>query len=178
MEVKGYKTSTKNLSATRTYPSLSDADLDLIPKTTTDGGKTLTLADVQWASDGTYYTATAKYTGTSSSRHATGYTVSATYTGEVAKTECSVVTYTAIFGSEELPPAEQDAEESVQPEIPTPDPSTDADTDNGTETDTVPVETFISTNVLSILGCVGGVSALAAALLWSVQKFKERRIQK
>ena len=99
VEVKGYKTSSRSLSATRTYPSLSDADLALIPTTITDGGKTLTLADVQWSSDGTYYTATAKYTGSSSSRHATGYTVSASYTGEVAKTNCEVVTYTAIFGS-------------------------------------------------------------------------------
>ena len=79
VEVKGYKTSSRSLSATRTYPSLSDADLSLIPTTITDGGKTLTLADVQWASDGTYYTATAKYTGSSSSRHATGYTVTASY---------------------------------------------------------------------------------------------------
>ena len=103
VEVKGYQTSSRSLSATRTYPSLSDADLALIPTTITDGGKTLTLADVQWASDGTYYTATAKYTGSSSSRHATGYTVSASYTGEVAKTNCEVVTYTAIFGSTAIP---------------------------------------------------------------------------
>ena len=47
----------------------------------------------------TRYTATASYTGTSSSRYATGYTVTADYTGEVAKPDCDVVTYTAIFGS-------------------------------------------------------------------------------
>ncbi|MDE6589711.1 MAG: hypothetical protein K2K53_05070 [Oscillospiraceae bacterium] len=186
VEVKGYKTSTKNLSATRTYPSLSEADLDLIPKTTTDGGKTLTLADVQWASDGTYYTATAKYTGTSSSRYATGYTVSAAYTGEVAKTECSVVIYTAIFGSEELPPAEQDVEESCPPEIPvpdtTPDPSIDAspstDPDAGAGKTAAPAELPIGTNVLSVLGCAGGVVSLVSAALWSVQKFMERGAQK
>ncbi len=71
VEVKGYKTSSRSLSATRTYPSLSDADLALIPTTITDGGKTLTLADVQWSSDGTYYTATAKYTGSSDTPPAT-----------------------------------------------------------------------------------------------------------
>ena len=49
VEAKGYKTSTKSLSATRTYPNLSDADLSLIPKTTTDNGKTLTLGAVEWA---------------------------------------------------------------------------------------------------------------------------------
>ena len=108
----GYKTSTKSLSATRTYPSLSDADVSLIPKTITDSGNTLTLADVQWSSseglDGeggivTHYTATATYTGSVSSRYATGYTVTANYTGEVAKTDCSVMIYTAVFGSVEAP---------------------------------------------------------------------------
>ena len=104
----GYATKTRNLSATRTYPNLSDADLALIPKSIEDNGKELTLADVQWDSteqtDGvggiiTRYTATASYTGTRSSRYATGYTVTADYTGEVAKPDCDVVTYTAIFGS-------------------------------------------------------------------------------
>ena len=49
VEVKGYKTSTRNLSASRTYPNLSDADLSLVPKTVTEGGRTLTLADVKWS---------------------------------------------------------------------------------------------------------------------------------
>ena len=120
----GYKTSTKTLSATRTYPDLSDADVSLIPKSITDNGKTLTLADVQWASlegiDGeggvvTHYTATASYTGSTSSRYATGYTITADYTGEVSKTECSVVTYTAIFGSTEIPVELDATEESATP---------------------------------------------------------------
>ena len=108
----GYATKTNNLSATRSYPNLSDADVSLVPKSIEDKGKTLTLADVQWSeaqySDGaggtvTRYTATASYTGTSTSRYATGYTVTANYTGEVAKTGCDMVTYTAIFGSTEAP---------------------------------------------------------------------------
>ena len=107
VEAKGYKTSTKSLSATRTYPNLSDADLSLVPKTTTDNGKTLTLGAVEWSGgENGYYTATATYTGTSSTRNATGYTVTASYTGQVAKTGCEVVTYTAIFGSEVLPKEE------------------------------------------------------------------------
>lgn len=163
VEVKGYKTSTRNLSATRTYPSLSDADLSLIPTTITDNGKSLTLADVQWANDGTYYTATAKYTGTSSSRYATGYTVSAEYKGEVAKTECSVVTYTAVFGSEELAPDEPEL-------MPMPEPSEDVElsSDSGSS----------SMDWLPLLGCAGGGAVLAAAALWSVQKFKGRSAQK
>ena len=99
----GYATRTKDLSATRTYPNLSE-------------GKSLTLADVQWAetseagADGavTRYTATAKYTGTTSSTYATGYTVTADYTGQVSKTNCSVLTYTAIFGSMEIPAEQTD----------------------------------------------------------------------
>ena len=92
--------------------SSPEADLSLIPKSIEDKGRTLTLADVQW-SDSTQtdgegnpiirYTASAKYTGTTSSKYATGYTVSANYTGEVAKTGCNVVTYTATFGSMEAP---------------------------------------------------------------------------
>lgn len=110
--VDGYATKTQGLSASRSYPNLSEADVSLIPKSIEDNGKTLTLVDVQWDSteqtDGvggivTHYTATASYTGTSSSRYATGYTVTADYSGEVAKPNCDVVTYTAIFGSTEAP---------------------------------------------------------------------------
>ena len=169
VEAKGYKTSTKSLSATRTYPNLSDADLSLIPKTTTDNGKTLTLGAVEWSGgENGYYTATATYTGTSSTRYATGYTVKATYTGQVAKTGCDVVTYTAIFGSEELPKEEKTDESSdpsdqvgkIEPETPDADPA--------------PTETG-GIGWLSLLGCAGGVAALAAAVLWTIQKMKERR---
>ena len=169
VEAKGYKTSTKSLSATRTYPNLSDADLSLVPKTTTDNGKTLTLGAVEWSGgENGYYTATATYTGTSTTRYATGYTVTASYTGQVAKTGCEVVTYTAIFGSEELPKEEKPDESSdpsdqagkTEPETPDADPA--------------PAETG-GTHWLSLLGCAGGVAALAAAALWTIQKMKERR---
>ena len=104
--VDGYATKTQALSASRNYPNLSEADVSLIPKSIEENGKTLTLADAQWDSteqiDGvggiiTRYTATASYTGTSSSRYATGYTVTADYTGEVAKPDCDVVTYTCLL---------------------------------------------------------------------------------
>ena len=86
LSADGYATKTQALSASRSYPNLSEADVSLIPKSIEENGKTLTLADVQWDSteqtDGvggiiTRYTATASYTGTSSSRYATGYTVTA-----------------------------------------------------------------------------------------------------
>lgn len=106
----GYATKTGTVSASRTYSNLSDADLSLVPKTISDNGRNLTLADVQWSNstDGetTRYTATARYTGTTSSKYATGYTVTANYSGEVSKTGCDVVVYTAIFGSVEAPKEE------------------------------------------------------------------------
>lgn len=108
VNVKGYSTKTKNLS---------DADLSLVPKTVSDGGKNLMLANVNWSSSNqtegedivTRYTATATYTGTSTSKSATGYKVTANYTGELSKTDCKVVTYTAIFGGEKLTPVQEEA---------------------------------------------------------------------
>ena len=97
VEVKGYQTSSRSLSATRTYPSLSDADSSLIPTTITDGGRTLTLADVQWLEAGEFYNATASYTGTATSSYATGYTITAQYAGEVVKTISGEMIYTAVF---------------------------------------------------------------------------------
>ena len=48
--VDGYATKTQGLSASRSYPNLSEADVSLIPKSIEDNGKTLTLVDVQWDS--------------------------------------------------------------------------------------------------------------------------------
>ena len=48
VEAAGYGSSSRTVTATRTYPNLSDADSSLLPKTITDSGRTLTLADVQW----------------------------------------------------------------------------------------------------------------------------------
>lgn len=109
VEAAGYKTSSRTVSATRTYPNLSDADVSLIPKSVEEGGRTLTLADVEWQSaaadnvDGydlaLRYNAVATYTGTATSKYATGYTVTADYKGEVTKTSCDTIVYTAVFSS-------------------------------------------------------------------------------
>lgn len=117
VEASGYSSSSRTVSASRTYPNLSDADLSLVPKTTQEGGRTLSLADVQWQEAGGYYTATASYTGTASTKYATGYTVTATYTGEVSRTTNSAATYVATFsgvptGTTILPRAE--GEEPVE----------------------------------------------------------------
>ena len=97
VEAAGYSTSTRAVTAARTYPNLSDADVSLIPKSIEDGGRTLELANVQWQEAGEFYTANATYTGTASSKYATGYTVTAEYSGEVSKTTNDTVTYAAVF---------------------------------------------------------------------------------
>ena len=99
VEAAGYSTSTRALTAARTYPNLSDADVSLIPKSIEDGGRTLELANIQWQEAGEFYTATATYTGTASSKYATGYTVTAEYSGEVSKTTNDTVTYAAVFSA-------------------------------------------------------------------------------
>lgn len=100
VEAAGYKNSSWTVSATRTYPNLSDADASLLPKTITDSGRTLTLANVDWQEAGDFYNAVVQYTGTASGRSVTGYTVAVEYSGEIAKTSSDTVIYTAIFSSE------------------------------------------------------------------------------
>ena len=117
VEAAGYGSRSYDVSATRTYPNLSDADTSLIPKTVEENGNTLQLADIAWqtaAADqmtgqdlAMRYTAVATYTGKASSRYATGYVVTANYTGDVSKTTSDVIVYTAVFSGtkeEEKPP--------------------------------------------------------------------------
>ena len=99
VEAAGYQTSSRTVTATRSYPNLSDADTSLIPKTTQEGGRTLSLADVQWQEAGGFYNATATYTRNATGKYATGYTATVEYKGEVSKTSGDTVIYTAIFAS-------------------------------------------------------------------------------
>lgn len=128
-EVAGYGSSSKKISVTRSYPNLASADLQNIPKTSSENGSTLTLADVEWQSDNTAnvdgfaltdrYTAIATYTGTKSSSYVTGYNITATYSGVLMKTHAPVTRYTAIFLGKEIPPAAEDeAAEPVDAPIP------------------------------------------------------------
>ena len=118
----------------------------------------------------TRYTATASYTGTSTSRYATGYTVNANYTGEVSKANCSVVTYTVIFGSEKA------EEESQVPD------SAGNDTDQAGNADPGAADTLDTTKDpvdLSSLKrpLIIGAAALAlcAGGVFAFKKIKERR---
>ena len=165
----GYATRTQALSASRSYPNLSEADVSLIPKSIEEDGKTLTLADVQWSSteqsDGaggtvTRYTAAASYTGTSSYQYATGYTVTADYSGQVAKPDCDMVTYTAIFGSTEAP------EGSMAPDA-------GGETIEGDSEGTGIADIFAAVKIPLLVG--GAAVLLAAGGLLAFKKIKERR---
>ena len=118
VEAAGYKNNSWTVSASRTYPNLSDADASLIPKTITDSGRTLTLANVDWQEAGEFYNAVASYTGTASGRSVTGYTVSVEYSGEVTKTSRDTVIYTAVFSAENTSHGEThlDPEPTATPE--------------------------------------------------------------
>lgn len=96
-EAADYASSTRTVTATRTYPNLSDADVSLIPKTIEDNGRTLTLDGVQWQEAGGFFHATAAYSGKVTSRYVKGYTISAHYFGEVSKVISDELAYTAVF---------------------------------------------------------------------------------
>lgn len=110
VEAKGYKTSSKTVQASRTYPNLLNADLAYIPKNITENGTELELADVNWQRDMTYnpddyaigerYFAEAVYQGTKKYSYVTGYVVTAEYTGEVAKETAQKDIYTLTFVGE------------------------------------------------------------------------------
>lgn len=121
VEAKGYKTSTRTVTATRSYPNLSDADAALIPHTIQDNGRSLELADVQWEEAGGFYSATATYSGTASSKYATGYIATVEYKGEVTRTSCDTVLYTATFaahGETEIQADPQPTQAPVEPNDP------------------------------------------------------------
>ena len=121
VEPAGYKNNSWTVSATRTYPNLSDMDLEFIPKTTTEDGRTLQFAGVQWQTDNTEnvdddpigdrFTAIVTYTGTASSKNVTGYTVTAQYSGEVEKIALDKVQYVAIFHGTPLTPVAEEVSE-------------------------------------------------------------------
>jgi len=122
VEPAGYKNNSWTVSATRTYPNLSSMDLEYIPKTTTENGRTLNFSTVDWQTDntenvdddtiGNRFSAVVTYTGTASRRNVTGYTVTAQYSGEVKKVSLDKVQYVAGFHGTPIAPQEV-AKESV-----------------------------------------------------------------
>ena len=116
VEPSGYGSSTKQLSVKRSYPNLAEQDTQYIPKSLEDGGRTLTLSDIQWQTDNTAnmdgyavadrYTAVVTYTGSATSSYVKGYTVTADYTGTVSRIALNRVRYVAIFEGVPIQPAE------------------------------------------------------------------------
>ena len=110
VEAKGYKSGSKTIQASRTYPNMLNADLVYIPKSITENGTELELADVNWQQDLTYnpddyaigerYLAEALYQGTKKYSYVTGYVVTAEYKGEVAKEAAQKDIYTLTFVGE------------------------------------------------------------------------------
>ena len=113
-EVTGYGSSSKTVRATRTYPNLSSADATHLPKTISDGGRTMTLQNVEWQTDNTYnaddyeigdrFTAICTYSGSQTSSYVKGYTTTAEYTGEVHRLGTTAIRYTVIFTGAPIPP--------------------------------------------------------------------------
>ena len=118
IEVAGYGSSTKEVSATRSYPGLANQDTQYIPKTVEDNGHTLTLQTINWQSEGDgHFTAVATYSGSVSSSYVKGYTVTADYVGTVSRIALNKVRYVAIFEGTPLKPVEP--EPVIEPEVPT-----------------------------------------------------------
>ena len=173
VEVSGYGSSTKTVSATRTYPNLAGQDTSYIPKEITDNGRTLALADINWQIDNTAnedgyavadrYTAIATYTGSATSSYVKGYTVTADYSGTVSRIALNKVRYVAIFEGTPLNPVEPEPTPAPEPE-PTPEPSPEM------QEPAAPIQ-FHWAYVLAPLGAV----ALAGAGVGAALFIKKRR---
>ena len=107
VDVSGYGSSTRAVNVTRAYPNLAGQDTSYIPKTIQDGGRTLTLQDINWQTDNTAsldgydvgdrFTAVATYSGSATSSYVKGYTVTANYAGTVSRIALNKTRYVAIF---------------------------------------------------------------------------------
>lgn len=91
VEPETYSSSKRTVTLTRTFPSMAEMDVALLPQTVTENGLTYSLTDCAWAlaaAPDPYdvalpesYTATAVYTATRTIRYAKTYAFSVEYTG-------------------------------------------------------------------------------------------------
>ena len=124
----GYGSSTKEISATRSYPNLAGQDTQYIPKTIEDNGRTLPLQNIDWRTDNTAgtdgyalgdrFTALATYTGSTTSSYVKGYLVTAEYSGTVSRIALNKTRYVAIFEGTAIEPLEPVEELSGADETP------------------------------------------------------------
>ena len=171
VEVSGYGSTTKNVSATRTYPNVAGQDTSFIPKEITDNGRTLTLASIDWQPESTdyedRYTAVATYTGTATSSYVKGYTVTADYSGAVSRITLNKVRYVAIFEGVPLYPVEPEPTPEPEPTF-EPEPTATVDV----PTPVVPAIQFHWAYVLVPLGVIAAIGGCIGAALF-VKKRKE-----
>ena len=157
VEVAGYGSSTKSLTATRTYPGLADQDTQYIPKSIEDNGHSLTLQTVNWQTEGDgHFTAVASYSGSATSSYVKGYTVTADYTGTVSRINLNKIRYVAIFEGTPLEPVTPEEPDNTQaPDLTDPaDPTNPVDQTNPTGQDTPTGE---KNNVLPVVVVVAVV---------------------
>ena len=119
-EPSGYGSKTSPVTVTRRYPNLASADTNHLPKTITEGGRTLNLQGVEWQTDNTYnandyeigdrFTAVCTYGGSKTDSYVKGYTTTADYVGDAYRTGVTVIRYTVIFTGTPILTAEPDAE--------------------------------------------------------------------
>ena len=130
VEVSGYGSTTKNLTATRTYPGLADQDTQYIPKSIEDNGHTLTLQTINWQTEANgHFTAVTTYTGTATSSYVKGYTVTADYTGTVSRINLNKIRYVAIFKGTPLEPVVSEEPENTPDLTESPDHTDPAEQD-------------------------------------------------
>ena len=162
VEVSGYGSTTRNLTATRTYPNLSDQDTQYIPKSIEDNGHTLTLQSIDWQTGGDgRFTAVAAYAGTATSSYVKGYTVTADYAGAVSRINLNKVRYVAIFEGISLNP--------VEPK-PTPEPTPEPTQDLDAQVPEAPAFQFHWAYVLVPLGVIAAIGGGIGVALFVIKR--------
>jgi len=125
-EATGYSTRGYTVLDTKTYSGLDRNDPSFIPRTTVKYGVTLTLQSIEWSVQGTavsgddlvatQYSATARYSGSSSYTAADGYVTTAVYTGEVVSSGIAAIVYTVTYIGTPIVAPDPDPEPQPKPE--------------------------------------------------------------
>ena len=158
--VKGFGSSSSTRTATRTYPGLSDMDTSQVPKTTEEGGRTLSLVDVKWQTASpsnpddpeleASYTAVAYYSVDVTNTYATGYTVTAKYAGNVTRPRDAMLRYTVIFAAKTVAVSTNSASDDASTAA-----AVDATATDTTASSTAPTERTATGGVF--VGIVAGI---------------------
>lgn len=160
--VAGYGSTSKELTATRTYPGLASQDTQYIPKSIEDNGNSLALQSINWQSEADgHYTAVASYSGSATSSYVKGYTVTADYAGTVSRINLNKTRYVAIFEGTSLNPDSEEPTASPNPDV--------AD---GNEVDPTAPDTVSEGQNMLVPVCVVLVAALGIGVFLIVKRRK------